>query len=244
MPMTVIGTDSGLVRTPVPVRSIRMGTAERYEVVIDFSQLATGTKVTLVNTAASDQMRDVMQFVVAGRTGPSARVPSPLAEPDVPVASQVVRQRSFRFERSDGQWVINGLPWDNRVVAAVKANTTERWIFENDSGGWFHPVHVHLVDFVITSRNGRPAFAFENGLKDTAYVGPDERLELLMRFRPAVRVDPAQPVLGKYVMHCHNLVHEDHAMMSEFDVQPGTAGSARAARHRMDDMMVQFELRA
>jgi len=24
--------------------------------------------------------------------------------------------------------------------------------------------------------------------------------------------------LGRYVMHCHNVVHEDHAMMIRFDL--------------------------
>ena len=24
---------------------------------------------------------------------------------------------------------------------------------------------------------------------------------------------------GKYMMHCHNLIHEDHAMMLRFDVE-------------------------
>jgi FtsP/CotA-like multicopper oxidase with cupredoxin domain len=24
--------------------------------------------------------------------------------------------------------------------------------------------------------------------------------------------------LGRYVMHCHNVIHEDHAMMLRFDV--------------------------
>ena len=26
--------------------------------------------------------------------------------------------------------------------------------------------------------------------------------------------------LGKYVMHCHNVVHEDHAMMVRWDIVP------------------------
>jgi spore coat protein A, manganese oxidase len=254
MPMTVIATDSGFVRRPIPVSSFRMGTAERYEVVLDFSSLRPGTKVTLLNTAAEDQMREVMQFVVGNAEGPRQELPVQLNEPVFPKPADVVRDRLFRFERSGGQWVINGLPWDERVVATPRANTTERWVFENKSGGWFHPVHVHLVDFQIVRRNGRAPFAYENGLKDTAYVGENERLELLMTFRPPQPVDPGQPVLGRYVMHCHNLVHEDHAMMSEFDVQPGRAAAA-SARHGFatDDgrsnrhakgMMVQWELRA
>jgi spore coat protein A len=26
------------------------------------------------------------------------------------------------------------------------------------------------------------------------------------------------PFTGKYVIHCHNLAHEDHAMMANFEV--------------------------
>ena len=117
------------------------------------------------------------------------------------------------------------------MVATVRADTTERWIFENRSGGWFHPIHVHLVDFQIVSRNDRPAFPYESGLKDVVYVGPNERVELLMRFIPARQVDPGPnhaPVVGKYVMHCHNTVHEDHDMMTEFDDRGGRGpGGAR-----------------
>jgi spore coat protein A, manganese oxidase len=249
MPMTVIATESGFVRRPIPVGSFRMGTAERYEIVIDFSSLGPGTKVTLLNTAGEDQMRDVMQFVVGSTDGPKQELPVQLNEPNFPNPADVVRERQFRFERSGGQWVINGLPWDERVVATPRANTTERWIFENKSGGWFHPVHVHLVDFQIVRRNGKTPFAYENGLKDTAYVGENERLELLMTFRPAQPVDPGKPVLGRYVMHCHNLVHEDHAMMSEYDLGPGSAAAAQAghatgAGKGMRSMMVQWELRA
>ena len=30
--------------------------------------------------------------------------------------------------------------------------------------------------------------------------------------------------LGKYVMHCHNVVHEDHAMMIRWDIVPPGKG--------------------
>jgi spore coat protein A, manganese oxidase len=251
MPMHVIATDSGMVRSPIPVQSFRHGMAERYEVVIDFSRLATGTKVTLLNTNRDDELRDVMQFVLGSGTGPANPLPQYLNEANevrFPATQTVVGTRNFRFERSGGLWVINGLPWDERVVATPRANTTERWVFQNNSGGWFHPIHVHLVDFVITRRNGRAPFAYENGLKDTAYVGPNETVEVLMNFRPAPQIDPGKPVLGKYVMHCHNLIHEDHDMMTEFDVRSGAAASAaRGAGHarKMDpSMMVQWEMRA
>ena len=27
------------------------------------------------------------------------------------------------------------------------------------------------------------------------------------------------PAAGKYMMHCHNLVHEDHDMMAQFEIR-------------------------
>jgi spore coat protein A, manganese oxidase len=248
MPMTMIGTDAGLMAAPVKVTSFRHGMAERYEVVIDFSGLA-GKTVTLLNTGGDDQMRDVMQFVVGTNTNaPKFSVPDKLAKLALPPRNPVTT-RNFRFERSGGLWVINGLPWEERVAASPRVNTTEKWVFENKSGGWFHPIHVHLVDFEILSRNGGKPFPYEAGLKDVVYVGPNERVEVLMRFIPAEKVGPDPNVLGKYVMHCHNTVHEDHDMMTEFDLKGGAAaaGAAQAAAHRskmQPSMMVQWELQA
>ena len=87
------------------------------------------------------------------------------------------------------------------------------WEFENDSGGWFHPVHVHLVDFQILDRNGRPPEDFERGPKDVAYVGENELVRVLMKF---------EHEQGRFMMHCHNVVHEDHDMMSQFRVGEDT----------------------
>jgi spore coat protein A, manganese oxidase len=229
------------------VQCFRHGMAERYEVVIDFSRLAPGTKVTLLNTNRDDELRDVMQFVVGNGTGPANALPQFLNEANevrFPATQSVVGTRQFRFERSGGLWVINGVPWEERKVATPRVNTTERWVFQNNSGGWFHPIHVHLVDFVITKRNGRAPLPYENGLKDTVYVGANETVEVLMTFRPAVQVDSSKPVLGEYVMHCHNTVHEDFDMMTEFDVRSGAASASAAGRHGAGStMMAHWDLR-
>jgi FtsP/CotA-like multicopper oxidase with cupredoxin domain len=95
------------------------------------------------------------------------------------------------------------------VAADPGLDDVEIWEFENSSGGWFHPVHIHLVDFQILSRNGRAPFAHERGPKDVVYVGEGETVRLLMKFGPH---------RGKYMIHCHNLPHEDHDMMSQFSV--------------------------
>jgi FtsP/CotA-like multicopper oxidase with cupredoxin domain len=65
------------------------------------------------------------------------------------------------------------------------------------------------VDFKILSRNGRAPFPQELGPKDVVYVGEGETVRLLMKFGPH---------RGRYMVHCHNLPHEDHDMMVQFRV--------------------------
>lgn len=87
----------------------------------------------------------------------------------------------------------------------------EIWDLHTSSGGWFHPLHIHLGDFQILSRNGRAPFAYERGPKDVAYIGPDELVRVIMKFERR----------GRYMVHCHNLPHEDHDMMGQFRVGLG-----------------------
>ena len=73
-------------------------------------------------------------------------------------------------------------------------------------------MHLHLIDGRILDRNGQPPFVYERGLKDVFYVGENETVRVIGKFRPHT---------GKYMYHCHNIVHEDHDMMSQFEVGQG-----------------------
>ena len=122
--------------------------------------------------------------------------------------------------RKHGEWTINGHTWDDVIASNFTLleahpgfNDVEIWEFKNDSGGWFHPVHIHLIDFKILDRNGRPPFDYEKAPKDVVYLGENETVRVIARFERQV---------GRYMMHCHNLVHEDHDMMVQFEV--GTGG--------------------
>jgi spore coat protein A, manganese oxidase len=98
----------------------------------------------------------------------------------------------------------------------------EIWELQTSGGGWFHPVHIHLVDFKVISRTGGKAPGVrphELGPKDVVYVGEGETVKVLMRFGPQK---------GKYMIHCHNLVHEDHDMMTQFEVGAGGSHPIKA----------------
>lgn len=130
--------------------------------------------------------------------------------PSAPIVATV---REWRFDRTNGQWAINNQLYDGEHPAAVcKKGTGEIWILRNNSGGWVHPIHTHFEKFRTLFRaNGLkpgvndPQFGRADGMS----LGPSERAVIFMQFRDFT---------GKYLMHCHNTVHEDHAMMVRWDI--------------------------
>ncbi len=223
--MTVIGTDAGLMPRPQSVKSFRQGMAERYEIVIDFAKYPVGKRVVLKNTSPKNNINytntnKVMAFEVIGDAfDPTDNSIPAVLNPANPVMSltesMAVATRRIDVIRKNGMWTINGHTWDDVVASGftlTEANPrngdVEIWEIRNPSGGWFHPVHIHLIDFRILDRNGKPPMPHELGPKDVVYVGENETVRVLARFEGR----------GKYMIHCHNLVHEDHDMMTQFEV--------------------------
>jgi len=153
--------------------------------------------------------------------------------------------RTFVFDRDNGQWVINNKFADcNELRFTVKLNSPENWVISNPRNDWQHPIHIHDEEHRILSRvnNGghhssRSGTSYDSSRGDCPFGGGgggistqfpnvpnvevsrkdvtrlqfDEDDTLFFRFRDFV---------GDYPMHCHNTVHEDHAMMLLFQVQP------------------------
>ena len=163
-------------------------------------------------------------------TGPSYyTLPSISATPRV--------QRKFEFDQLyNGQWTINGAVFDGLTPRfTVQQNTLEQWEFRNGYN-WAHPIHVHFEEFQIVSGNPGlygtssndsnnyrrwgsqycysgcttlPAAGVNQARKDTVRLDENVNVTVKLRFRDW---------LGRYVMHCHNVIHEDHAMMLRFDI--------------------------
>jgi FtsP/CotA-like multicopper oxidase with cupredoxin domain len=166
----------------------------------------------LVGNAVADRSFDPEPVAFPNvAAAPGDAVFAPISLPDI---SQVQPRitRTFRFEEGDGGWQINGRFMDcTRFRLTAQANTAERWIIQNDSGEWQHPIHIHLEEFRILSRNGVPVRPgkVEFSRKDVIQLRFDEQVEVLVRFRD---------MTGGYPLHCHNTVHEDHQMMLLFNV--------------------------
>src|SRR3954454_22454682 len=237
--MALIGTDAGLTTQVKHLTDFRVGMAERYEILVDFSKDTDGKTIDLQNLGVPnsrefDHTGKVMRFQVvpdgqgtvmsgaapqAGTlTLPADGAPLSRSAPamDLDASTKLAATRNLELTRNNGQWTVGPYTWEEviasdyaKVFANPQPGTVEKWIVKNSSGGWFHPVHIHLVDFRVLKRNGGAPFAWEGiGGKDVVYVGENETVELLMRFHPQDR--------GRYMIHCHNLTHEDHDMMTQF----------------------------
>jgi len=224
--MFVVANDGNLLEEPVSVTSIVLGPANRHDVIIDFSRYNVGDKVNMVNIMEQingqgptgrrlegpDRM-PVIQFRIKPLEAPdNSRIPDFMrALPPVNL-DEVVAEREWIFDHDMGLWTINHDFMDpTRISAAPQQGTAEIWTFRNAGSSWAHPVHVHFEEFQVLEWNGRPPTGVLRSRKDVATLGPNDSARVFYRF---------DDFLGRYVIHCHNNVHEDNAMMARWDIVP------------------------
>lgn len=219
-PFVQVGTDQGLLGAPVVLSTIGLAMAERVEVVIDFSEYPLGTRVVLENRREDDPLRSIMRFDVVRRARDDSTIPGRLDDFEPIHRSRAVRTRTFVFGGKPTlgvppgvQWVINGKPFDpSRVDADPRYADVEVWRFVNRAflgRTMLHPVHTHAAAFQVLSRNGGRPLRQEGGWKDTVAIEDGEQVDVIMRWTG---------YRGRYLLHCHNLEHQDHSMMARVDV--------------------------
>ena len=221
-PFTLIGTDQGLLPEPVVINSLPLAMAERAEVIIDFSRHAVGTRLFVLNTLETPARAPLLRFDVVKQEADDSAIPAHLSEPGFLERPKTATTRTWSFRPTFSlrdlpapiTWTINGQRFDpNRSDAAVPLDEVEFWRFRNEAPVRFmgspHPTHVHLAHFLILERNGKPPLVHERGWKDTVSLDNGEDVLVMLR---------CEQFRGRYMLHCHNLEHEDHAMMSRFDV--------------------------
>ncbi|MCQ4082802.1 multicopper oxidase domain-containing protein [Streptomyces sp. RB6PN25] len=127
---------------------------------------------------------------------------------DLSRAAVAARRTLVFSENSAGtRFFINGKQFDmNRVDFRSKLNTVEEWTVRNDSNEE-HSFHVHVNHFQLMSINGKPHQG--HGLQDTASVPAKGQFVIRIRFNTFV---------GKTVLHCHILNHEDAGMMAVLEI--------------------------
>ncbi|WP_346433704.1 multicopper oxidase family protein [Nonomuraea composti] len=209
-PMVRIGSDGGLLAAPRTVRQLRLAPGERADVVVDFSAYGVGQHVELRNLAGEGPQARVMRFAVERDAKDDSSVPARLSTVEALDPARATVTRDFEFSSGSMHggtgWLINGRPFDaKRMEARPKLGDVEIWRLTSDVA---HPVHLHLDQFQVLSVNGeRPKGPPE--WKDTVELRDAQTVEIVTRFTD---------YRGRYVLHCHNLEHEDMAMMAAFEV--------------------------
>jgi spore coat protein A len=200
-----VGSDVGLLPGPLSHDHLDIAQAQRFDVVVDFSSYPIGTEITLANRFGEGPTSQVMRIHVTSRATDDSAVPARLAqfEPLDRAAAQVTRHFTFD-QRRDG-WAVNGRTFDpDRDDAEPRLGSTEIWHLDTDV---HHPVHLHLAHFQVLTRGGRRPGPYDAGWQDTIDLRGEA--EIIVRFTG---------YRGRYVFHCHNLEHEDMAMMANFRV--------------------------
>ncbi len=230
VPFWMIANDGNLLPKPLRVTSATIGVAERVDVIVDFSEFAGQTlyienRLKQTTGLGPDEPpvlfpggkgNLLLKIVVSGNQNANDESEDPedinqfYPLPDTTPTPAVTR--TFKFDRLNGMFSINGQFMDCDVTRfTVTQNTAEHWVLGNLSGNWQHPIHIHLEEHQILSRNRMPPPNFEASRKDVTRLKQNERIELFFRFRDFT---------GRYPLHCHNTVHEDHAMMLSWEIQP------------------------
>ena len=207
IPFTQIGTDGGLLAAPINQSNIVIAPAQRFDVIVDFGAFKVGDEITMTNHADTGSVSSIMRFKVDRTIKDTTSIPAKLSKIQIINASSISTHRKMNFRRGDRGFVINGHSFDPQTSeATVKNGTTELWTIHAD---FEHPVHLHIANVQVVSRNGGPPGPFDAGWKDTVFFRDNDTVELAVQFNGFA---------GRYLFHCHNLEHEDMEMMANFHI--------------------------
>ena len=226
--MVQIGSDGGLLRSPVVLTELTLVGGERADVVIDFAQYGDGDDVVLRNTHPGhdrDQaLPELMQFRIRGPMVSDGVVLPDTLQTIVPLNPAGATQRRLVLEDEfdptvgNAEHTINGKMWDD-IEEYIPNGSIEVWNFVNKTS-MIHPMHIHLVQFQVLSRvdaKGKNLGVNENekGWKDTVRVGPKETVKVIAMFKGQGSPGDAPE---RFAYHCHLLEHEDHEMMRQYEL--------------------------
>ena len=244
-----VGTDGGLMNHVAvgpggPERTrIRLFPAERADVVIDFSQVHTPTTFYLQaktppafvgeGSFGPDPTVETPQPLIEFRVDPTLPRPPRFSPPGgklrpadriEKLSRRGARRRTFVFDFNNLGTppfaTVNGRFFDpQRSYARPKLGATEVWRLVNKTDG-YHPIHIHDIFFQVIARkdaDGNPVEQQQGdwgsgnlAWKDVFVVPPFGSVTIVGKFTDNK---------GRYVFHCHNLIHEDGGMMAQFDVR-------------------------
>lgn len=244
LPIYVIGSDGGLLNTPINTTRIRVSSGERYEILIDFTSM-NGQSIYLMSYASELPMGiqggptmpmppgnppmdsplngvdfNILQLNVVSQTAnPVTTIPSSLVAVSSIPASQAVVTRTINMTAispmlMDGSFFFNGQLFDKDRIDYFIPVNNVEIWELNNNTMVAHPFHIHGVQFYVLDRDGNLPPIYERGRKDVVLVSPQETVRFITKF------ETFTDTIIPYPFHCHILMHEDEGMMGQFLVVP------------------------
>ena len=168
-----VGSDQGLLTSPVLMNQMLIGPGERKEVVIDFSDPSLWGQTIIVQNNAKSPYRKgetvdprttgrIMAFRVnkpLNKNIPLSILPAKFHSPITPLVQSGPIRKLLLAERNDDLTRIEpmlgtidggAMDFDEPVTENIKLNDTEIWEIYNTTID-AHPIHLHLVKFQAIS---------------------------------------------------------------------------------------------
>jgi spore coat protein A len=206
-----IGTDGGLLNTPVQVSQVTIAPGERADVIVDFTG-RSGSSFLLKNSDSghssygSSSLSEIMKVNVSlalngtdtslnPASAPNLRPNNPIVQLSPTVTSSTpVRHMTLERDRNGDGFLLNGKLWDDAITETPRVGSTEVWQLDNHTG-LTHPIHLHLIEFQVYAGGG---YRYSSdwgggggsgdpnalGWKDTIRVGGWDSVSIVIRWAP------------------------------------------------------------
>ncbi|MEQ9618401.1 MAG: multicopper oxidase family protein [Deltaproteobacteria bacterium] len=244
LPFHIVGNDGGLLDKPYEATEVFIGIAERVDILFDFRDHQQGDEIYLKSlefdpmdpalvdmnfnqpsTLMNGEEFFIMKFNVANEIAYDREIPGTLSD-IIPIDTMGAGERLITLSNPiEGTWFIDNFRFNpEEVPITVNRDTTEIWTIQNGPLAMPHPMHIHAFQFQILERTNSPqqisSLAIDTqgrmptdmGWKDTVLVWPGESVKYAVRFALDFPGDQI------YLLHCHNLEHEDQGMMINYEV--------------------------
>ena len=209
---TQVASDAGLLPTPLSITSLRLTPGERAEIVIDLTADETVTLRTTVRSSTN-----VTRYTVSMLALSTTATDTP---DDLPTTLNTITDlsttdaatRTLKLANSGNTFTINGIASTtlsvmNSNMLMTTLDAIEVWSIVNSSTTIYHNFHVHDVPFQVVSIGGATPTGANLGLRDTIEIPPSTTVVIKMQFTDYTDDE------YMYMLHCHNVIHEDDGMM-------------------------------
>jgi suppressor of ftsI/bilirubin oxidase len=244
---TVIGTDGGLIERPQTTTEAFVAPGERLDILFDAGQAKAGESVFLKSlpfdpmenegdagsmpgmgesTSRLDMGAEfnILKLVVGDGARVELKMPAELSQ-ITPIPLAGATKRNIKLSLQGMNFLINGRTFKmDEIAFDVKRGSREVWSISNPKLGMPHPIHLHGFSFQVIERLNSPKqiaglakfgkgrTVSDLGWKDTVLVWPGETVRVAIDFSHDFPGDQT------YMVHCHNLEHEDAGMMINYRV--------------------------